>query len=171
MPISNVIQPEILEIDDSLRLRKFDHVYDFALEWYQDEETVWMMDGNRVPYDTDRLSRMYRYLDEHGELYWIEVKMDDRFVPIGDVTLWREDLPITIGPRSFRGRGIGKRVVRRLMERSRELDFDAVQVDSVFSYNIASQRTFESLGFEKNVDPQTGNCSYFFSLEGEQKHV
>lgn len=40
MPITGIEQPEILQIDENLRLRKFDGKYDFALEWYQDEEVV-----------------------------------------------------------------------------------------------------------------------------------
>ena len=40
MPIYGVEQPEILQVDDDIRLRKYDGIYDFAFEWYQDEETV-----------------------------------------------------------------------------------------------------------------------------------
>lgn len=39
MPIKNVEQPEYIVVSDDIRLRKFDNIYDFALEWYQDEET------------------------------------------------------------------------------------------------------------------------------------
>ena len=45
MPIPNIVQPDLLPIDERLRLRKFDNIYDFALEWYQDEETVRLVDG------------------------------------------------------------------------------------------------------------------------------
>ena len=41
MAIVGIVQPEILIINDTLRLRKFDGIYDFAFEWYQDEETVY----------------------------------------------------------------------------------------------------------------------------------
>ena len=39
MAIQGIEQPSVISIDAFLRLRKFDGVYDFALEWYQDAET------------------------------------------------------------------------------------------------------------------------------------
>ena len=58
MAIQGIVQPEIIQINDTLRLRKFDEAYDFALEWYQDEDMVYMVDGVRSAYDMDRLTRM-----------------------------------------------------------------------------------------------------------------
>ena len=69
--IQGTEQPEIIQSNDSLRLRKYDGVHDFALAWYQDEETVWLVDGNRNPYTMERLNGMYRYLNNAGELYFI----------------------------------------------------------------------------------------------------
>ena len=40
MPIQGLEQPEIIAIEPTLRLRKFDGRYDFALKWYQDEDVV-----------------------------------------------------------------------------------------------------------------------------------
>ena len=34
--IQGIEQPEIIQIDNTLRLRKYDGVHDFALEWYMD---------------------------------------------------------------------------------------------------------------------------------------
>ena len=45
MPIGGVEQPDFIIVDDTVRLRKFDGIYGFALEWYQDPETVWLVDG------------------------------------------------------------------------------------------------------------------------------
>ena len=60
MPIPGIEQPEIIEIDDALRLRRFDGVFDFALEWYRDEETVWLVDGDHKLYDAALLRRYQR---------------------------------------------------------------------------------------------------------------
>ena len=49
MAIEGVEQPAVLQVDDEIRLRKYDGVYDFAFGWYQDEETVYLVDGVRVP--------------------------------------------------------------------------------------------------------------------------
>ena len=77
MAIQGIEQPEMIQIDDALRLRKYDGVHDFALSWYQDEVTVWLVDGNRNPYTMERLGGMYHYLNEAGELYFIEVYEND----------------------------------------------------------------------------------------------
>lgn len=105
--IQGIEQPEIIQIDESLRLRKYDGAHDFALAWYQDMDTVWLVDGNRNPYTMERLGGMYRYLDNAGELYFIEVLENGTYKPIGDVTFWQEDMPIVIGDPACRGKGIG----------------------------------------------------------------
>lgn len=45
MAIEGVEQPEFLQVDEKIRLRKFDGIYDFSFEWYQNEETVYLVDG------------------------------------------------------------------------------------------------------------------------------
>ena len=50
MPIEKIEQPRIIEIDDTLRLRRYDGKFDFAFEWYQDTETVYLLDGVKEPY-------------------------------------------------------------------------------------------------------------------------
>lgn len=43
--IEGIEQPDIIQINPSLRLRKFDGDFDFAIEWYQDTETIKLVDG------------------------------------------------------------------------------------------------------------------------------
>ena len=159
MPISQIGQPEFLEIDETLRLRRFDGKYSFALEWYQDSELVWLVDGVRAAYDRDKLSRMYRYLDQHGELYFIELLVKGDFVPVGDVCLWPEDLPITIS-RPYWKQGIGKRTVIRLIQRARELGWIQMKVNMIYHYNTASRALFESVGFRIYESNEKGNRFY-----------
>lgn len=61
------------------------------------------MDGERAPYTDERVDRMYRFLDAHGELYFIEVLENGRYAPIGDVTFWQGDMPIIIGDSAYLG--------------------------------------------------------------------
>ena len=68
MPIAGIAQPEIVAVDETIRLRKYDGEHAFALAWYQDPEMVGMVDGVRTPYTMEKLERMYRYLDQKGEL-------------------------------------------------------------------------------------------------------
>ena len=163
MPIPGVTQPETIEVSNDIRLRKYDGNYDFAFSWYQDKELVYLVDGDRSPYDMDRLSRMYSYLDAHGELYFIEAKEDGAYRPIGDVTFWQDDMPIVIGDSKYRGRGIGRLVISRLIERGRELGFGRLNVREIYSYNIASQRAFESCGFVRDAETENG-FSYYIDL-------
>jgi len=156
MPILDIKQPEYIIVSDDIRLRKFDNNFDFALEWYQDEETVMLVDGENEPYDLEKLHRMYSYLNEHGELYFIEVLEGDKYVPIGDVTFSSKDMPIVIGVKSYRGKGIGKKVVRALVERGKQLGYTCLEVKEIYKYNIGSQKLFESVGFQKYEETKQG---------------
>ena len=147
MAIQGINQPEIIQIDESLRLRKYDGVYDFALEWYQDEDMVYMVDGVRSVYDMDRLTRMYEYLNKAGELYFIEILENESFKPIGDVTFWQDDMPIVIGETHYRGKGIGRKVISALVQRGRSLGFGYVSVGEIYDWNEPSRRCCESVGF------------------------
>ncbi len=157
MPIPDVEQPNILPIDDALRLRKFDDHFDFAFDWYQDAETVWLVDGVKVPYTQEKLGRMYHYLHKHGELYFIEALENGQFKPIGDVTFWQEDMPIVIGDKAHRGRGIGRKVIATLIQRGRELGYDTLRVNEIYEYNIGSRKCFESVGFRAYEKTEDGN--------------
>ncbi len=157
MAIQGMEQPAVIQIDESLRLRKFDGVFDFALKWYQDEEMVYLVDGERFAYDLERLTRMYRYLDGIGELYFIELLENGAYRPIGDVTFWQDDMPIVIGDPSCRGQKIGRKVISALVQRGRELGFDHVSVREIYDWNEPSRRCFESVGFRAYEKTEKGS--------------
>ena len=145
--IQGIKQPEIIQIDNTLRLRKYDGVHDFTLEWYLDEETVYLVDGKKDPYTMERLKGMYEYLKDEGELYFIEVLEEGTYKPIGDVTFWHGDKPIVIGDRNYRGKQIGRKVVSALVERGKELGYDHLEIGEIYDWNEGSRRCFESVGF------------------------
>ena len=157
MPILNIPQPEFLPVTETLRLKKFDGIYDFALPWYQNVELVWLVDGKREPYTMEKLERMYRYLDRQGELYFIEVGEKGIWKPIGDVTFWQEDMPIVIGDPDYRGKGIGKAVIAALTRRGAELGYDTLHVEEIYDWNIASRTCFEHSGFRVCEKTENGN--------------
>ena len=157
MPIKGVVQPDIIAIDDCLRLRKFDDEFIFALAWYQDEETNYMVDGKRGIYDFDQLSRMYSYLKNKGEVYFIEIFESGQFQPIGDVTFWQEDIPIVIGVPEYRCRGIGKKVISALIQRGRALGYDQLLIGEIYDWNEPSRRCFESLGLQAYEKTEKGS--------------
>lgn len=140
----------MIQITDTLRLRPYDGKCKFALEWYQDRELLDLVDGKESrPYDMERLIKMYEYLSNRGELYFIEIKQGNDFVPIGDVTLSIEDLPIVIGEKCYRGEGIGSKVIEALKLRASALGYKQLGVREIYDYNIASQKLFEKQGFNK----------------------
>lgn len=159
---------DILQITDTLRLRRFDGNYDFAFTWYQDPETVLMVDGEAVPYSYETLTRMYQCLNDKGELYFIEVSENGKWKPIGDVTFWQEDMPIVIGERGYRGKGIGRKVVSALAARGRAMGYDRLYIGEIYDFNTASQKCFESVGFRRYEKTEKGS-RYVLELGGVKK--
>ena len=163
MPIKSIIQPDFININSEIRLRKYDEKVDFALNWYQDEETLMLVDGKNKAYDMERLNKMYTYLDNQGELYFIEYKVNYKYIAIGDVTFSKDDMPIVIGDKDYRGHGIGKKVVLKLIERGRDLGYNKLFVNEIYHYNIGSQNLFEGVGFKKYKQTTKG-YSYCIDL-------
>ena len=163
MPIENIPQPELLPVSDSLRLRKYDGNHDFALFWYLDPETVWLVDGDKDLYTPELLSKMYTHQDTHGELYFIEVRGNDNWRPIGDVCLSTDDFAIVIGEKDLRGKGVGRAVASALVERARSLGWKQVRVGDVYDFNARSRHMFTSLGFREEAKTEKGH-SYILTL-------
>ncbi len=138
-------------ISKTLRLRKPKKTeWKLALPWYQNPKVMYLSEGitHRV-YELENIYVMYEYLSTMGDFYFIEVLEEGRWHPIGDVTLWEENLPIAIGDETYWGQGIGKAVVRKMLELAKQKGYQVVNVPSVFQYNQGSKALFESLGFKK----------------------
>ncbi|MDN3956033.1 GNAT family N-acetyltransferase [Sporolactobacillus laevolacticus] len=134
------------------------------LNWYQDLQTLRLVDGpNREPYDRTLLFRMYSYLERHGELYYIEIKKGNVYIPIGDVTLESDDFPIVIGDSSFRGKGIGYQVVQALINSAKTQGMKKLYVQDIYDYNSGSIKLFEKCGFIKDKKTKLGH-SYRLTL-------
>lgn len=159
MAITGIEQAEILEIDKQVRLRRYDGQHDFAFEWHQDLELVWLVDGNKEPYTLDRLNRMYGYLATNGECYFIEIFEDEQFIPIGDVTLFADDFAISIGDKQYWNKGIGTKVLQRMVERAREVGLEEILVEEIYDWNTGSRKLFEKCGFEA-VEKKKKGWSY-----------
>ncbi len=151
MEFSKVQQPRILYIDREIRLRAYDGDYQVAVPWYQDKVVYYNSEGIDDPADIpdERYVRdMYEYLSNHGELYFIEVLEDGKFIAIGDVTLKAENIPIVIGVSRYRGVGIGTKVMRAILQRAKEIGITKIHGSTIYDYNIASRRLHEALGFK-----------------------
>lgn len=149
MPMQGIKQPDLIQIDESLRLRKYTDECPFALKWYQDEATLRLVDGKTTPYTMEHVYQMYHYLQARGEVYFIEYRQPGQeFEPVGDVTFWRDDMPIVIGEPGLRGKGIGRKVVLALVDRARSLGFSSLEVAEIYDYNVGSRKMFEACGFQ-----------------------
>src|SRR5690606_8682858 len=74
-------------------------------------------------------------------------KEQGEWMPIGDVTLSQETIPIVIGDAEYRSKGIGTLVIKELIEMAKKAGWSELNVKQVFDYNERSHRMFISLGF------------------------
>lgn len=150
MPYKEFKQPDTIKIDKSLRLRIYDGDYMLGLPWYRDEVVYYNSEGitdkSKIP-NEDYVIGMYNYLQENGELYFIEFFEDGKFVPIGDVTLKEQNPPIVIGVAKYRGIGIGTKVMNVIINRAKDLGIKKFYGSTIYDYNIASIKMHERLGY------------------------
>ena len=149
---------KIIQIDDSLRLVPYflaDH-RDAALAWYQDVDLVELVDGIRIPYSPEKLNAMYSYLERHGNLFWIEFREKGEWLPIGDVTLSQENLPIVIGNPTYQHQRLGRKVLKTLIDLARKKGWKQLKVQEIYTFNRISRRCFESLGFVESGTTENG---------------
>jgi RimJ/RimL family protein N-acetyltransferase len=149
MSIKNIIQPGTILIDDYIRLKTPDKSeWHKALPWYQNRKVLYYSEGveDKV-YDLDVINRMYGYLSDIGELYFIEILEENNWKAIGDVTLSEQNMPVAIGDENYWGKGIGKKVISKLIERAREIGIKKIYIPAIYAYNARSQNLFRSLGF------------------------
>ncbi|MBO5252801.1 MAG: GNAT family N-acetyltransferase [Clostridia bacterium] len=152
MPLKDIDQPEIIQISDTLRLRRYDGHYEKLLPGYQTpyvyQNSEGIFDETKIP-DMNYVRGMCRYLDSIGELYFIEVTENGEYISIGDVTVKDENPPIAIWEDRFRGQGIGKSVMQAVIRRLKTLGYKKITGSEVFKWNTASQKLHESLGFSR----------------------
>lgn len=150
MALQNITQPEVIEINNWLRLRKYDGNYELFLPGYQNpvvyQNSEGIFDEDKIP-NLDYVKRMCSGLAKVGELYYIEVKDREEFVPIGDVTVKDENPPIATWLDAYRGKGIGKLVMKTVICRLKALGFEKITDSTVYKWNIPSQKMHENLGF------------------------
>ena len=157
MALKEFKQPEIININDFLRLRKYDGRYELFLPGYQNpvvyQNSEGIFDESRIP-NLDYVKGMCTYLAKVGELYYIEVKEKDTYVPIGDVTVKDKNPPIAIWVDTYRSKGIGKLVMQTVIDRLKGLGFEKITGSTVYQWNIASQKLHEGLGFCKAAEDE-----------------
>ena len=164
-------QPEFLEVDTNLRLRKYQpDDAQRSLSWYQDIEVVRGVSRpeNTEPFDLVSAVKRFKALREAGEIYVIEINENSIWTAIGDVTLGPKTLPIAV-KKSYWGQGIGKKVIQALFVRTIEMKWQKITLRSVDQSNKRAQRLYESCGFTKIGESEDGvfySTTFFTSQIG-----
>ena len=150
MPLSGIEQPDVLQLTETLRLKRYDGHYEKALAGYQDpyvyQNSEGIFDESKKP-DLDYVKGMCEFLDKAGELYFIEIQKNGVYTAVGDVTIKGENPPIAIWTSEYRGKGIGTSVMQAVINRLRALGYQKITGSSVFKWNKASLRMHQKLGF------------------------
>ena len=131
-------------VDKEITLVPYYPNYPTALEWYQDLDLCKQVDNRDSVYDLDLLKRMYKYLNKHGDLYYIKYK--NRLC--GDVCLQPDGEINIVVAKPFQNKHIGRRVIDEIIQLAKEKNIQELHAE-IYSFNTQSQRMFLSLGFEK----------------------
>ena len=155
MAINNIEPHNIINVNWSLRLIKYNGNYEIALRGYQDpyvyQNSEGIFDDTKKP-DLEYIKGMFKWLNNNGELYYIQVKDGQDYISIGDVTIKDVNPPITIWYEKYRFIGIGTKVMKTVIKRLKELGYEKITGTTIYKWNLSSQRMHEKLGFVKVDD-------------------
>ena len=141
-------------IDEEITLVRYYPNYKTTLAWYQDLNVCKQVDNRDTVYDLDLLKRMYKYLNRHGDLFYIKYK--NRLC--GDVCLQASGEVNIVIASPFQNKRIGRRVVREIIQLAKEKQIPELRAE-IYTFNAQSQRMFQSVGFKKIDEEQ-----YVFSV-------
>ena len=166
MPIRDIEQPNVIEIDGNIRLLKYNGNYEIALTGYQDpfvyQNSEGIFDDTKKP-DINYIKGMFEWLNDNGELYYIQIREEKDYISIGDVTIKDINPPITIWYSKYRGTGIGTKVMIMVISRLKKLGYKKITGSTVYKWNEPSQKMHEKLGFIK-VDENDDEFIYELNL-------
>lgn len=165
MPIDENLQPPIVSLSDTVRLVAYDGDHTSALTWYKDPFVYYNSEGitdeKSIP-DDQYIQRMYTYLHQNSELYFIECFDGTDYIRVGDVAIKATNPPIVIGDSRFRGKGYSKLIMTYVIERLKSLGYDSIENSVVYKHNSISLKMHRSLGFTIVKETDDG---YFLSLD------
>ena len=141
-------------IDEEITLVRYYPNYKTTLAWYQDLNLCRQVDNRDTAYDLDLLKRMYKYLNRHGNLFYIKYK--NRLC--GDVCLQASGEVNIVIASPFQNKRIGRRVIKEIIQLAKEKQIPELHAE-IYTFNMQSQRMFQSVGFRKTDDEQ-----YVFSV-------
>ncbi|MBQ6997880.1 MAG: GNAT family N-acetyltransferase [Oscillospiraceae bacterium] len=131
-------------VDKEITLVRYYPNYKTALAWYQDLELCRQVDNRDTVYDLPLLKGMYKYLDRHGDLFYIKYK--NRLC--GDVCLQPDGEINIVIAKPFQNRHIGRRVIGEIINLAKEKNIPQLRAQ-IYTFNTQSQRMFQKAGFTK----------------------
>ncbi len=136
-------------VDEEIMLIKYYPNYKTTLAWYQDSGLCKQVDNRDTVYDMDLLKCMYKYLDRHGDLFYIKYK--NRLC--GDVCLQPSGEVNIVIAKPFQNKHIGRRVIKEIVRLAKEKHIPELHAQ-IYAFNTQSQKMFQSIGFSKAADEQ-----------------
>ena len=136
-------------VDEEVQLVPYYPNYKTALSWYQDLELCKQVDNRDTVYDLALLKGMYKYLNAHGDLFYIKYK--NRLC--GDVCLQPNGEVNIVISKPFQNKHIGRRVINEMIKLAKEKNIQELHAE-IYSFNTQSQKMFQSIGFKKVNDEQ-----------------
>ena len=98
-------------------------------------------------YDINLLKGMYKYLNNHGDLFYIKYK--NRLC--GDVCLQPNGEVNIVIAKPFQNKHIGRRVINEIIQLAKEKNIPQLHAE-IYWFNTQSQKMFQSIGFKKVDD-------------------
>ena len=136
-------------VDEEIVLVRYYPNYKTTLAWYQDLDLCKQVDNRDAVYDLELLNRMYNYLNKRGDLFYIKYK--NRLC--GDVCLQPSGEVNIVIAKPFQNRHIGRRVMNEIIQLAKEKDIQELHAE-IYTFNMQSQKMFQSIGFKKVDDEQ-----------------
>ena len=136
-------------VDGEIVLVRYYPNYKTALAWYQDPELCKQVDNRDSAYDLGLLKRMYHYLNQHGDLFYIKYK--NRLC--GDVCLQPSGEVNIVIAKPFQNKRIGRRVISEIIRLAKEKGMHELHAE-IYTFNTQSQKMFQSIGFQKVDEEQ-----------------
>ena len=131
-------------VDEEIALVRYYPNYKTALAWYQDLELCKQVDNRDTVYDINLLKGMYRYLNNHGDLFYIKYR--NRLC--GDVCLQPNGEVNIVIAKPFQNKHTGRRVINEIIRLAKEKNIPQLHAE-IYTFNTQSQKMFQSMGFKK----------------------
>jgi N-acetylglutamate synthase-like GNAT family acetyltransferase len=140
---------EVRTIDEEINLIKYYPNDEIALEWYQDLALCKQVDNRDSVYDLPLLQRMYHYLNENGDLFYIEYQNE----LCGDVCLKSDGEVCIVVAKPYQNKHIGRRVIAYIRSMAKEKGLSELRAE-IYAFNTQSRKMFERVGFQQIAEEQ-----------------